>query len=97
MDNVNDFLGNAKKNIVALTPYGTERFFSSGSEFLNSNTLIAKATFLLLVIILFVFLFYVFSRIIIFLLTPPENPFILKGMKDATQSMTIPQTFADHK
>ena len=95
MDNVNDILGKAKKNIVALTPYGSESFFSSGSEFLNSNTLIAKATFLLLIIILFIFLFYVFSRIIIYFLTPPESPYIIKGMKDATQSMTIPQSFAD--
>lgn len=95
MDTVNDILGNAKKNIVRLTPYGSESFFSSGSEFLNSNTLIAKATFLLLIIILFIFLFYVFSRIIIYFLTPPESPYIIKGMKDATQSMTIPQSFAD--
>jgi len=95
MDTVNDILGNAKKNIVRLTPYGSESFFSSGSEFLNSNTLIAKATFLLLIIILFIFLFYVFSRIIIYFLTPSENPYIIKGMKDATQSMTIPQSFAD--
>ncbi len=93
MDNVNNFLSNVKKNIVASTPYGTEKVFSSGSEFFNSNTLIAKATFLLLIIILFVFLFYVFSRIIIYFLTPSENPFIIKGMKDATQTMTIPQSF----
>jgi hypothetical protein len=95
MDNVNNLLGNVKKNIVTYTPYGSEKFFSSGSEFLNSNTLIAKATFLLLVIILFVFLFYVFSRIIIVSLTPTENPFIIKGMKDGTQSMTITQTLAN--
>tara|TARA_B100001094_G_C18169072_1_gene793970 strand:+ start:1059 stop:2021 length:963 start_codon:yes stop_codon:yes gene_type:complete len=95
MDNINDLLGKAKKNIVAYTPYGSENFISSGREFLNSNTLIAKATFLLLAIILFIFLFYVFSRIIIYFLTPSENPFIIKGMKDATQAMSIPQTFAD--
>ena len=95
MENVNNFLGDAKKKLISLTPYGTENFLSSSNEFLNSNTMIAKATFLLLVIILFVFLFWVFSRIIIYLLTPPENPFILKGMKDATQTMTIPQSVAD--
>lgn len=26
---------------------------------------------------------------------PSESPYIIKGMKDATQSMTIPQTYAD--
>tara|TARA_Y100000741_G_scaffold176163_1_gene133759 strand:+ start:3456 stop:4424 length:969 start_codon:yes stop_codon:yes gene_type:complete len=97
MDKINELLGKAKRNIINLTPYGTENFFSSGSEFLSSNTLIAKATFLLLVIILFIFLFYIFSRIIIYVLTPPENPFIIKGMKDATQTMVIPQTLADKK
>ena len=94
MDNINEFLGKTKKNIIALTPYGTEKFFSYSNEFFNSNTLIAKATFLLLIIILFVFLFYIFSRIIIFILTPSENPFIIKGMKDATQSMIIPQSLS---
>lgn len=91
MNNVNDLLTKTKKNLMSLTPYGTERFFSSTNEFLNSNTLIAKATFLLLIIILFVFLFYVFSKIIIFFLTPSENPYIVKGMKDATQTLVIPQ------
>lgn len=95
MDNMNNLLGDAKKNLVALTPYGTENFVSSSNEFLNSNTLIAKATFLLLVIIIFVFLFWGFSRLIMFFLTPSENPYILKGMKDATQTMTIPQPLSD--
>tara|TARA_B110000483_G_scaffold235274_1_gene306582 strand:- start:3346 stop:4302 length:957 start_codon:yes stop_codon:yes gene_type:complete len=95
MDNVNNLLGKTKQKFLNITPYGSENFISSSSEFLNSNTLIAKATFLLLVIILFVFLFYVFSRMIIFYLTPPENPFIIKGMKDATQGMTISQTYSD--
>tara|TARA_B100001093_G_C26733015_1_gene973133 strand:+ start:150 stop:1124 length:975 start_codon:yes stop_codon:yes gene_type:complete len=99
MDNVsttsNNILGNIKKSILSVTPYGTEKFFKSSNEFLTSNTIIAKATFLLLVIIIFVFLFYIFSRILFNFLSPSETPYIIKGMKDATQSMTIPQSTSD--
>ena len=86
---------NLKQKLISITPYGTEKFLSSSKEFFSSNTVIAKATFLLLVIIIFVFLFYIFSKIIFYVLTPSENPYLLHGMKDATQTMTIPQTFQD--
>ena len=78
-----------------LLPLFRENFISSSNEFFNSNTLIAKATFLLLVIILFAFLFFIFSKIIIYVLSPSESPYILKGMKDATQTMVIPQALSD--
>jgi len=94
-NNIGNIADNFKQNIVSLTPYGTERFLSSSNEFFSSNTLIAKATFLLLIIILFIFLFSIFSKLIFYILTPSESPYIIYGMKDATQSMTIPQTFGD--
>lgn len=92
MDQVNNNLKNLKNRLMNLTPYGTENMLSSTSDFINSNTLIAKATFLLLIILIFSFLFYIFSRIIIWVLTPSESPYILKGMKDAQEQMIIPQT-----
>lgn len=81
-----------RKKVLNFTPYGTENFLTSSSEFLNSNTLIAKATFLLFIIIIFVILFYVASRVIAYFLTPSETPYIIDGMKDATQPMVIPQS-----
>ena len=95
MENVSNKLNNLKQKFINITPYGTEKLFSSSNEFLSSNTLIAKATFLLFIIILFIFLFYSFSKLIMILLTPSESPYILYGMKDATQTMTIPQTLGD--
>ncbi len=92
MDQINNNLKNLKNGLMNLTPYGTENMLSSTSDFINSNTLIAKATFLLLVILVFSALFYFFSRIIIWVLTPNESPYILKGMKDAQEQMIIPQT-----
>lgn len=92
MDTLQNFTNNIKEKVISLTPYGTEQVLSSSDNFINSNTLIAKATFLLLVIIIFSFLFWLFSKLIFYILTPPENPYIVKGMKDATQALSVPQT-----
>tara|TARA_B100001093_G_scaffold443349_1_gene445611 strand:+ start:2830 stop:3804 length:975 start_codon:yes stop_codon:yes gene_type:complete len=94
-NNTNNFLSGIKKNIVSITPYGTENFLNSTNSFFGSNTMIAKATFLLLVLIIFVFLFYIFSKILFYFLSPSETPYIVKGMKDATQSLIIPQSTSD--
>ena len=41
-----------------LTPYGTENMLSSTSDFINSNTLIAKATFTISNIGIFSFILF---------------------------------------
>lgn len=92
METINNFSNYVKNKVVDISPYGTEQFFSSTQEFLDSNTLIAKTTFLFLIILIFSFLFWLFSKIIFFLLSPSENPYIIKGMKDGTQAVSVPQT-----
>lgn len=92
MESINNFSNYLKNKIIEVTPYGTEQYVQSTNEFLDSNTLIAKATFLFLIILIFIFLFWLFSKIIFYLLSPSENPYIIKGMKDASEAMTIPQT-----
>ena len=93
--NIGDKAGDLKQNIVAYTPYGSDSFVANADEFFSSNTIIAKATFLLLIIMIFIFLFNVFSRLIFFMLTPSQSPYIVYGMKDATHMMTIPQSMGD--
>ena len=73
----------------------TSSFGSSGvstsKEFLESNTLIAKIAFLLLVIILF----FILLRICIFLLSwflaPSQNMTLVSGIADATQPIIVNQ------
>tara|TARA_B110001452_G_scaffold267582_1_gene278228 strand:- start:571 stop:1530 length:960 start_codon:yes stop_codon:yes gene_type:complete len=95
MDNQSGLLNNIKNNIMKVMPYGSEKYLNNSSEFFSSNTLIAKATFLMLIIILLSFLFYVGSRLVFFLLSPSETPYLIDGMKDASEMMIIPQTIAD--
>ena len=109
-DNVKDKLANVKDNIVNAAENVKEGFenikpetpkqFSiseTSKEFLSSNTLVAKAAFLLLVIILFVFLFALFSKVLIYFMSPSPSPFIIDGMKDGKTAMTVTQDLGRNK
>tara|TARA_Y100000768_G_scaffold381015_1_gene359027 strand:+ start:640 stop:1635 length:996 start_codon:yes stop_codon:yes gene_type:complete len=79
-ENINNSLNKFKKQIVSLTPYGTENFLSKSSDFFNSNTLIAKASFLLFVIIIFICLYYVSSKILKNIFEPEKSPILYYGL-----------------
>ena len=83
-------LGNIKKNISSLIPYKTENK-NVLNDFLSSNTMISRLTFLLAIIIIFSSLFYIGSKILYTLLSPSQTPFIISGMKDATEALTVTQ------
>jgi hypothetical protein len=69
--------------------------FSTGtsgfSDFMNSNSLVAKISFLLLVIFVFVIVLQFSITLLVWLGTPGGSPKLIKGMVDAKQRMTIPQ------
>lgn len=107
LNNIKDNIVNVGNNIkeklpVApgmpdLKPDNGDSFFSKSKEFLSSNTLVAKATFLLFVIILFSFLFYIFSRLLMYFFSPSPTPYLLYGMKDATSALTVKQSLSEKK
>ena len=84
-------LGNVNKYFKTLIPYETQKKLGSVGEFFSSNTMIAKATFLLGVITIFTILFYVGSKMIYYFFSPSEVPYLINGMKDATEALTITQ------
>lgn len=81
---------NLKKNISSVIPYKTEKK-SMLNDFVSSNTMISRLTFLLAIIILFSLLFYIGSKILYVLLSPSQTPYIISGMKDATEALTVTQ------
>lgn len=95
--NINATGNNITSNIMKSVPSGAEKYLTTSKEFLNSNTTIAKATFLFLIIIIFCVLFYLLSKLIIFIMTPSGTPYLLDGMKDATTPLSIPQDFNNKK
>ena len=72
------------------SPFGSSDV-SSSKDFLESNTLIAKTAFLLLVIILFFILLRISIALLSWLLAPSQNMTLLNGMADATLPIVISQ------
>ena len=83
-------LENIKKNMSSLIPYQSAKN-SALNDFLASNTMISRLTFLLAIIVIFSSLFYIGSKILYSMLSPSQTPYIIKGMKDATEALTITQ------
>lgn len=69
---------------VTKTSFGTK-------EFLESNSLIAKFAFLLLVLFAFVILLRVGISVLSYFLKPNSSPHLIDGMVDATQMIVYPQ------
>jgi hypothetical protein len=64
---------------------------SGTKEFLESNSLVAKVAFLLLVLIAFILLLRLGIQIISYFMTPSSDPILIDGMIDATHMQIIPQ------
>ncbi len=71
---------------------GTGRRAVSGiRDFLNSNTLVSKVVFLILVIIVFILLLRAGVSLMTWLFEPASSPHLTSGMKDAKKLLVIPQ------
>jgi len=62
------------------------------SNLFNSNNLVAKIAFLLLVVILFIVLLKVGVFIMSYIFKPQQSPHLINGMVDATQMLTFKQS-----
>ena len=71
--------------------FSTNRGTFGTKEFLESNSLVAKFAFLLLVIIAFIFLLRVGISFLSWLMKPSSSPKLINGMVDATQMIVYPQ------
>lgn len=88
---------NFNKYFNTLVPFETQKKLGDFGGFVSSNTMIAKVTFLLGVVILFSILFYIGSKSIYYFISPSETPYLISGMKDATEALTINQNTGDKK
>jgi hypothetical protein len=64
---------------------------SGNTSFLESNSLVAKFAFLLLVIFAFIILLRVGISVVSYFLKPNPSPHLMDGMVDATQMIIYPQ------
>ena len=71
--------------------FSSNRNVSGSSDFLRSNSLIAKFAFLLLVIVLFVMALRLGTSLLAWIFSPTPNPILIDGMVDAKQMLVITQ------
>jgi len=75
----------------ATADFSSKGAMDASSEFLNSNSLIAKFVFILLVLIVFMFLLNLGVALVSYLATPSKNPYIIHGMLPGTEYTIFPQ------
>jgi len=63
--------------------------------FLNSNGIIAKVVFLIMVVIIYVILFFIVVNLIDYFTSPSKSPLLINGQIDGTKLVTIPQNPAN--
>ena len=71
--------------------FSTNTGNSGSGSFLESNSLVAKFAFLLLVIFAFIILLRLGISLISYLFKPNDSPHLIDGMVDAKQMIIFPQ------
>jgi hypothetical protein len=74
-----------------LQQFSSNQYVSGGKEFLESNSIVAKFAFLILVLLIFMMLMGIGTSILTYFLSPKRNPILIDGMINAKQMMIIPQ------
>ena len=75
----------------SFSPYQSNQFLSGSKEFLESNSLVAKIAFLLLIIVIFIFALRLGMGILSWMFSGRSSPILIDGMIDSKQMLIIPQ------
>lgn len=74
-----------------LDQFSSNKYLSGTRDFLESNSIVAKFAFLLLVLLVFVILLRLGASLLTWMFSPSPNPILIDGMIDAKQMVKIPQ------
>lgn len=85
---ITDKLGEYK---VQLREFSSNQYVQGSKNFLQSNSIVAKFAFLILVLILFMMLLSLGSLILTKVFSKDHNPILIDGMINSRQMMIIPQ------
>lgn len=89
---VTENIDSVKQNIGnTLNEFSSKDVVEASTDFLESNSIIAKFAFLVLIIIVFMFIFNLGIMLIGYFTQPSNNPYLVKGTLSGTESSTISQ------
>ena len=76
---------------VQMEQFSSNQYVQGSKEFLQSNSLVAKFAFLILVLLVFMMLLSLGSAILARVFAQSHNPILINGMINSNQMMIIPQ------
>jgi hypothetical protein len=89
LESISQSLESVTPSMPAIIPQNV--YLEGSNEFLNSNSMVAKFAFIILILIFFVIFLRSGISLISWLFAPSSNPILLNGMADAKQMIRIPQ------
>ena len=75
----------------SFSDFESNRYVGGTRDFLESNSLVAKVAFLLLVLFIFLFLLRIGVTLVTWLFSPSQTPYLVSGLKQANTMVRIPQ------
>lgn len=89
---ISESIGNIKENVQSsINEFSNKSFVDASSEFLDSNSLLAKFAFIVIVLIVFMFLLKIFMTLLGHFMSPSSNPYIVKGSLNGNEKIVITQ------
>jgi len=85
VSNIRNTIGNS------LNDFSSTSAADAGKEFLDANTIVAKFSFVIIVLIGFLFLFRLGMIIISYIFSPSQSPYLVKGMLNGNSAKEIKQ------
>ena len=93
---VNETATNAYANVnTALSEFSSTSTLDASRSFLDSNSIIAKFAFIVLILIVFMFAARVGILLLGYIMTPTTSPYIIKGVLPGTTPVMITQNPKD--
>ena len=92
LENISKSIDDAKTGLNnAVGDFSSKTAVDASSEFLESNTIVAKFAFIIIVLIGFMLLFRLGVVILSYFLSPSGSPYLVKGQIDGNEAIEISQ------
>ena len=92
MKDIGSALGSAKGNIESgINQFRNNKLVSGASEFLQSNSLVAKFAFLIIIVLVFIALLRLGTQVLNFIFGAKPDPFLFPGLRSGRKAKVVAQ------
>lgn len=90
--NVSNTIASTNDSIKnSMNQFSSQSTVNAGQDFLNSNSIIAKFAFVILILIIFLVLVNLGTKLIVYFTQPPKSPYLINGIASGNSNINISQ------